>query len=78
MNLLKRVKNAIINEVTITISKDSYEEILYDLSELIGMKEIEGFECDSVYGLLKYLMAISKKQLGVSYKFKHGQLIKLN
>ena len=64
--------------VTITISRDSYEEILYDLSELIGMKEIEGFKCDDVYGLLRYLMAISKKQIGVSYKYKHGQLIKEN
>lgn len=71
------MKNAIMNEATITISKDSYEEILYDLSDLITMKEIEGFKCDDVYGLLKYLMAIAKKQMGIKYKLKHGQIIRV-
>ena len=64
------------DNVTIKINKKSYEEILYDLDSLISMRKIEGFDCKDVYGLMKYLIAIAKKQMGIKYKLTEYGLIK--
>jgi len=68
--------NLLNDNVTIKISKKSYEEILFDLDNLITMRETEGFDCKDVYGLMKYLIAIAKKQIGIKYKHSKYGLIR--
>lgn len=60
--------------MTIDIEYSTYMEIVKDIISLIGMREHEGLETKDLWGLLKCLRGIMKKQCGIVWNVKKDSL----
>ena len=60
--------------MTIDIEYSTYMEIVKDIISLITMRENEGLETKDLWGLLKCLRGIMKKQCGIAWDVSRDSL----